>query len=108
MARKVNSRIGRTLGEFVAEQRAKDPEFAAEWDKRQLARRIRELREGRHLTQGELAERAQTTQSAIARLESGTVVHRLDLLQKIAVALGLRLSVDFLPRRASPHPAAVR
>ena len=95
MAKKKNRFVGRTLGEFVAEQRVKDPEFAAEWDRRQLARRIRELREGRRFSQAELAARAHTTQSAIARLESGRSTPRLDLLQKIASALGLRLSVDF-------------
>lgn len=104
MAKRRNPHVGRTLGAFVAEQRAKDPEFAAEWDKRQFARRIRQLREGRSLTQSELANRAHTTQSAIARLESGSVVPRLDLLHKIAAALGLRLSVDFLPRHS--HSAA--
>jgi DNA-binding XRE family transcriptional regulator len=97
MAKKKNPYVGRTLGEYVAEQREKSPVFAAEWDKRQLARRIRELREERKFTQAELAARAHTTQSAIARLESGTVTPRLDLLQKIATALGLRLNVGFVP-----------
>ena len=50
---------------------AKDPEFAAEWDRRHLARRIRALRVARNFTQQEIAERSGTTQSAIARLESG-------------------------------------
>jgi HTH-type transcriptional regulator / antitoxin HipB len=97
MAKSGNRFVGRTLGELVAKQRVKDPEFAAEWDRRQLARRIRELREERKFTQAELAARAHTTQSAIARLESGTVTPRLDLLQKIATALGLRLNVGFTP-----------
>jgi len=98
------------VGEFVREQRAKSPEFAAEWDKRQLARRIRDLREAQHLTQAQLASRAHTTQSAIARLESGQVVPKLDLLQKIAAAMGLRLSVDFTRRQRSQaqpeHPVS--
>ena len=106
MAKKRNPFLGRTLGGFVAEQRALDPEFAAEWDKRQLARRIRDLRESRRLTQAELAARAHTTQSAIARLESGAVVPRLDLLQKIAAAFGLCLRVDFAPRGRAPLPQA--
>ncbi len=95
MAKKKNPHVGRSLGEFVKEQRRKDPEFAGEWDKRQLARRIRELREERQLTQADLAALAHTTQSAIARLESGQVTPKLDLLQKIAAAMGLRLNVDF-------------
>ena len=106
MARKKNAHIGRSLEEFVAGQKAHDPEFAEEWDKRQLARRIRNLREAQKLTQGELAARAHTTQSAIARLESGKTTPKLDLLQKIATALGLRLSVDFTRKpRSSREPA---
>ena len=94
MARKTRH-IGRNLGQFIREQRAKDPAFATEWDKRQLARRICELRQARDMTQRELAARAKTTQSAIARLESGGVIPKLDLLEKIAAAMGLRLTVDF-------------
>jgi transcriptional regulator with XRE-family HTH domain len=48
------------------------------------------------LSQAELAERAGTKQPAIARLESGRVVPRLELLQKIADALGMRLEVRFV------------
>jgi ribosome-binding protein aMBF1 (putative translation factor) len=95
MPRKKNRHVGRSVGEVIEEQRRGDPVFAAEWDKRQLARRIRELREARSLTQAELAWRAKTTQSAIARLESGQNIPRIDLLQKIAVALGLHLRVEF-------------
>lgn len=107
MAKKKNPYIGRSVSEFVAEQKAKDPEFAPEWDKRQLARRIRELRESQKLTQAELASQAHTTQSAIARLESGEVTPKLDLLQKIAAAMGLRLNVDFTRKyRAAPAHSA--
>src|SRR5688572_28967066 len=105
MAKKQNAYVGRSLAEFTKEQRRQDPEFAAEWDKRQLARRIRELREEHKLTQADLAALARTTQSAIARLESGQVTPKLDLLQKIAAAMGLRLSVDFA-RLASARGAA--
>ena len=101
MAKRKNAYVGKSLAEFTREQRRKDPEFAAEWDKRQLARRIRELREAHKLTQAGLAARAHTTQSAIARLESGQVTPKLDLLQKIAAAMGLRLNVDFAERRSA-------
>ena len=76
-----------------------DPEFAVEWDNRQLARRIRALRVARKLTQAELARRIATTQSAIARLEGGDVTPTLELLQKIAAAMGLRVTVGFTRRR---------
>jgi HTH-type transcriptional regulator/antitoxin HipB len=89
-------------------QRAKDdPEFAAasreEADKRQLAHRIRELREAKKLSQAQLAEMIETKQPSIARIESGRTLPRLDVLQRIASALGMRLTIDFVkvpvPRR---------
>lgn len=96
MAKKRKNRfVGRTLTQFVHEQRAKDPAFAAAWDNRELARRIRRLREARKLTQEQLAVRVGTTQSAIARLESGHVMPTLELLQKIAAAMDLRVTVGF-------------
>lgn len=93
--RKPNRHVGRTLTEFVRDQRTKDARFAEEWDNLQLARRIRTLRVARKLTQAELARRVSTTQSAIARLESGEVTPTLPLLQRIASVMGLRLTVGF-------------
>lgn len=93
--KKPNRFVGRSIREFAGEQRAKDREFAEEWDNRQLARRIRSLRVARKLTQEALARRTATTQSAIARLESGEVTPTLEFLQKIAAAMGLRVSIGF-------------
>lgn len=47
------------------------------------------------LTQSELARRMGTTQSAIARLESGRAVPSGATLLKFAKAVGRRLSVQF-------------
>ena len=48
------------------------------------------------LTQAQLAARANTTQAVIARIEGGkTFTASLDLLDRIARALGGRLSVEF-------------
>lgn len=62
-----------------------------------IARMIRQARTRAGLTQSELAERAQTTQSVIARIESGSDsrVPSLDLLQRIASALRARLLISF-------------
>ncbi len=95
MTKKKNRFVGRTLREYVAEQKARDTAFAAEWDNRQLARRIRTLREARGLTQADLAARIGTTQSAIARLESGRTTPTLEILQKIASSMGMRVTVGF-------------
>lgn len=82
----------------------KEPGFATRVDARvaelALARRIRLLREKKKLTQAELAERAGTGQAAIARIESGRSVPKLELLVRIAAALGMRVDVRFAPMRA--------
>lgn len=48
------------------------------------------------VTQAELAERMETTQSAIARLESGRVSPTVETLQKYARALGKRLKIEMI------------
>ncbi len=97
--KKRSRHIGRSLNEFIREQRRKDPEFAAEFDRFEVARLVRELRELKKLSQGELAARVGTKQPAIARLESGRVVPKLDLLDKVARALGTRLAVRFVEEK---------
>ncbi len=94
--RKRNRHIGRSLNELIREQREKDPEFAVEFDRLEVARLVRDLRERKKVSQGELAARVGTKQPAIARLESGRVVPKLDLLGKVARALGRRLAVRFV------------
>ncbi len=59
----------------------------------ELARRVRQLRVRRQLTQGELAELAGTKQPNIARLESGRAGPTLGFLEKVASALGAKLDV---------------
>jgi transcriptional regulator with XRE-family HTH domain len=67
--------------------------FASIADK--VAGRRREL----GLSQHELARLTGTTQSAIARLESGQRPPRIDTLLRIASALDAELVVDLRPRR---------
>ena len=87
--------------ELVRELDTKDPGFSTRVDARvadlALARRVRALREKRKLTQAELAELAGTGQAAIARIEAGRTVPKLDLLVRIAAALGTQLEVRFAP-----------
>ena len=49
------------------------------------------------LTQGELAGRMKTSQSAIARLESGRMLPSARTLKKFAEATGSRLRIAFEP-----------
>ncbi len=67
-----------------------------------IAGRVAERRIERGLSQRELAQRVGTTQSAIARLESGGRPPRIDTLLRIADALECDLSLELLPRHPSP------
>jgi len=52
------------------------------------------------LTQAQLAERVGTTQSAIARLESGAGKPSIETLQRYADALGYRVEIRFVKSRS--------
>ena len=66
-----------------------------------IAMLVREMREQAGLTQAELANRAGTTQSVIARLEDAEYSgHSLTTLQRIAAACGVALK---LHAEKKPH-----
>ncbi|MEX2525143.1 MAG: helix-turn-helix transcriptional regulator [Gammaproteobacteria bacterium] len=75
----------------------KDPAFRAEYDALEdefaLIRALIEARSRAGLTQGELAKRMGTTQSAIARIEGGKINPSVDMLRRYAKATGRRLHV---------------
>ena len=50
-----------------------------------------------NLTQAELAQHLNTTQSAIARLEAGEVSPSVSTLRRYAEATGTRLTVNLVP-----------
>lgn len=58
---------------------------------------VREARKRMALTQRELAERAGTTQSAIARLESGRTSPSLEVVLRLIRLTGLDLRVELVP-----------
>jgi ribosome-binding protein aMBF1 (putative translation factor) len=68
------------------------------WFFAQIAERVAERRKELGLSQAELAELVATTQSAIARLESGGRPPRIDTLLRIANALDCELVVELEPR----------
>jgi ribosome-binding protein aMBF1 (putative translation factor) len=63
-----------------------------------IADQVVDQRRRRRLSQAALAELVGTTQSAIARLESGGRPPRIDTLQRIAEALDCELVVSLRPR----------
>jgi len=58
---------------------------------------VREARKRAGLTQAELAARAGTTQSAIARVESGAVAPSLKRLTELVQAAGFDIDVRLVP-----------
>lgn len=66
------------------------PEFA-------VARSLIEARKDAGFTQAELAARMKTTQSAVARMESGRVPPSIRTLERVARATGTRLRIHFEP-----------
>jgi transcriptional regulator with XRE-family HTH domain len=58
---------------------------------------VREARKRAGLTQAELAARAGTTQSAIARVESGAVSPSLERLTQLVQAAGFDIHVRLVP-----------
>jgi DNA-binding XRE family transcriptional regulator len=63
-----------------------------------IAQQVADRRKELSLSQAELAELVATTQSAIARLESGGRPPRIDTLLRIAAALDCELLVELRPR----------
>jgi transcriptional regulator with XRE-family HTH domain len=70
------------------------------WFFAQVAEQVADRRKAVGLSQKELAELTATTQSAIARLESGGRPPRIDTLLRIAEALDCDLTVKLRPRSA--------
>ena len=79
----------------------KDPDYVAAYDALEeefaLASQIIGARARANLTQAELAERMNTSQSAIARLESGRSRPSTRTLEKLAAATGSKLRIILDP-----------
>lgn len=68
------------------------------WFFAQIAEQVATQRQARGLSQAELAALCGTTQSAIARLESGGRPPRIDTLLRVSNALDCNLMVELRPR----------
>ncbi len=104
-----NPKVGhkRFVGlEQVRDEFMADPVFRVEYDqirfREHAAGMVRSARRDAGLTQVELASRINTTQSAIARLESGKGgLPSLDLLGRVSRALGLKLTIQLERNQAA-------
>ena len=83
------------------EEWSRDPGYREAYDRLgpefELSRSLIEARTRAGLTQAELAERMETTQPVVARLESGRARPSARTLEKIARATGTRLRINFDP-----------
>ncbi len=99
-AKRDNPHLGRdALGDVRARVK-RDPRLRARIDaavaRATIGVMVKRARTVAGLTQKQLAARAGTTQAVIARIEGGKAfTASLDLLDRIARALGGRLSVEF-------------
>jgi HTH-type transcriptional regulator/antitoxin HipB len=63
----------------------------------ELGHAVRERREALGMTQAQLAHATGMRQPSVARFEAGGTMPTLPLLERLAVALGMRLHVGFEP-----------
>lgn len=81
------------------EESLKDPAFKKVWEESeveyQLSRQIISARLERKMTQKQLAQKADTTQAVISRIETMAVNASLELLKRIAGAFDTQLRVSF-------------
>lgn len=66
-----------------------------------FAARLRELRAGLGMTQAELAKKARCAEAYISRLETGRAAPGVDLVSRLAEALGTTIA-DLLPANDPP------
>lgn len=71
-----------------------------------FGQRLKEIRTGRGMTQVQLAERAEVTLSYVTRLESGASAPGIDLVARLATALGTTVA-DLLPTDPPPDDLEV-
>lgn len=83
---------------FIEEKKAVSPTFAQDFEEGYLNFKIgvilRQAREEMGITQSEVAEKLNTTKSAISRIENHADDIRLSTLRKYAKALGKNIKLE--------------
>lgn len=92
--------MGTKFNDFLAEQ-LKDPEFRKEYEALQpehaVIQAMIDARKASGLTQKELSERTGIAQGDISKLENGNANPSMRTLQRLALAMGMTVRVEFLP-----------
>ncbi len=86
------------LQDYIKERKARDPEFAENfesgYEQFKIGVILKTAREEAGLTQEELAEKLHTKKSAISRIENHAEDIKLSTLEKFANALGKHLRLE--------------
>lgn len=99
MKKKHKKIIYQSFERYLAQQmknKAFRKAYQEESHRLEIAYRILQLRKKQKLSQKELARKLNTTQSVIARMETGQQNFTTDTLQKIALAFNRELKVEFV------------
>jgi len=88
----------KTLKTYINERKAKDKEFAKDFDKGyeefKIGVILKQAREEAGLSQSDLARKIGTQKTAISRIENHAEDIKLSTLEKVALALGRQLKVS--------------
>ena len=94
---KKNKYIGSDFSDYLAEE-LKNPHNKSLFDEHgrqlEIAYQILQLRKKRQMSQAALAEKIGSTQSNVARMEGGNQNFSIKLLNKVALALKAKLSIQ--------------
>lgn len=98
------------LDEMIAEETARNPEFPALVEaalmRRQLARELAKQRRAAGKTQTEMAAALGTSQSQVARIESGNGDAKLSTLARFAAVLGKKIEYQLTDTTPNKPPRA--
>ena len=85
------------------ENALQDPNLKREYDALQpeydLIQAMIDARKKQNITQKQLSEMTGITQADISRIENGTRNPSLSMLKRLAEGLGMRLKLEFVPRK---------
>ena len=88
-------RLPKFPAEYALAESLKSPAAVLNYEKFSLGIQIKKFRQKAKMKQLELAKKIKTTQSAVARMESGKQNLTLEMLLRIGFALGKKLNARF-------------
>ena len=88
-----------TLDNYIKEK-LRNPSFRQEWERSeaqyQITRQLVAARLENGLSQRKLAQKAETTQAIVSRIENMSIKPSLGILERLAWALGKQLEVNLV------------